>query len=370
MPMPNPGEPISVSSLDRRTFLKTSALAVSGLALGSSLISACGTSSVESSGEASAAATTSGAKRKAVFASPAINYPFFAPYKVGLFDGCQQVGWEYVGVASEKEYSPQSLANSIKAGAEMDPVVLMTDAEDRGAYTALGEAQNMGVFVELVSANECPEVGAKMGLPWVCADQRASGVAEGTKLLELAMANGAKGGVVLVGTPFPTSQCQINRTQGVKDATETVNGEHGTSFSVVYFTDKSAEDPAQATSLYQAQFTRLGDKLVAISCPGGSTTVPPLVQALKQAGLVGKIPVGSWDTDSVEVDAVDKGYITFFKDQGEYYQGYFGVLNAWAAVERKKEPLNLVTEGGFVTKENLAQFKESAALIDELAKGL
>lgn len=353
-----------VGSVDRRKFIGA------GLGLGAAAIglAACG-------GESEAGGSTTGgggggASRSVVLAF-GFTLPFATPIVVGANDACDLAGWRFTKLfAPTSEFTEVGQVDIVKQAINLKPDVILTGNWTKGDAGAIKEAVEAGIDVVIVNAYNFRDVLGDLGLAYVGPDEHASGVALGTKLLEL-MGDGAKDRALVAGNSAPGSATTETRIVGIKEAVATHNEENGTSYSVVSFDDRSGANPAESTNLYSAQISRLGDRLGAFGVVGGSSSLPPLLKACQANDVTAAAtPIGSWDNDEVIVKALSDGEISFFMDQGNYYQGLYGGMDAWANLERSAAPLSLATETGPVDRGGLAQWTRFNDIIAGKAKGI
>jgi simple sugar transport system substrate-binding protein len=99
------------------------------------------------------------------------------------------------------------------------------------------------------------------------------------------------------------------------------------------------------------------DGLLALGQPSGD----PALLALRDAGKAGEVRFATFDFSPTLLDAIDAGDITFAVDQQQYLHGYFPVVvltlfNTY----QFRPPTQMLTTGGFITKDNAADITELA----------
>jgi simple sugar transport system substrate-binding protein len=100
------------------------------------------------------------------------------------------------------------------------------------------------------------------------------------------------------------------------------------------------------------------DGLIALGQPSGD----PALLALRDAGKNGEVRFATFDFSPTLLDAIEAGDITFAVDQQQYLQGYYPVVVLTLFKQYQfRPPPEMLTTGGFITKDN-------AAAIGELAK--
>ena len=91
----------------------------------------------------------------------------------------------------------------------------------------------------------------------------------------------------------------------------------------------------------------------------GPTASTPAIQALQQAGQLGKIKLATFDLSTDVLNAIDKGDMLFAIDQAQYLQGYLAIVFmtqylATGAVALGSADRVVLTGPQFVTKDNAA----------------
>jgi simple sugar transport system substrate-binding protein len=91
----------------------------------------------------------------------------------------------------------------------------------------------------------------------------------------------------------------------------------------------------------------------------GPTASTPAIQALQQAGELGKIQLATFDLSTDVLNAIDKGDMLFAIDQAQYLQGYLAIVFmtqylATGAVALGSADRVVLTGPQFVTKDNAA----------------
>jgi simple sugar transport system substrate-binding protein len=89
----------------------------------------------------------------------------------------------------------------------------------------------------------------------------------------------------------------------------------------------------------------------------GPTGAEPALQALQQAGKVGKVKFGTFDLSPTVLQALAKKEMDFAIDQQQFLQGYLPVvfLNSYVKYGLLVATNSIPTGPGFVTPENATQ---------------
>ncbi len=91
----------------------------------------------------------------------------------------------------------------------------------------------------------------------------------------------------------------------------------------------------------------------------GGNQAEGAVEAVKAAGLQGKVIIGGFDVQEPQYVAVERGDEAFTVSQGVFDQGYLSVVAAIRALNGEKVPRYIQTPITIVTKENLKQMDQS-----------
>ena len=103
--------------------------------------------------------------------------------------------------------------------------------------------------------------------------------------------------------------------------------------------------------------TKWGDKLKGISSVGGNSG-EGAIEAVRAAGLLGKVPVGVFDLQEPQYMAVMNGDAAFTVGQGAYEQAYYSVVAMIKALNGESVPQQINTPLTIVNKGNIAKFDE------------
>ncbi len=103
--------------------------------------------------------------------------------------------------------------------------------------------------------------------------------------------------------------------------------------------------------------TKWGTSLKGIVAVGGNQA-EGAVEAVKAAGMQGKVIIGGFDVQEPQYVAVERGDEAFTVSQGVFDQGYLSVVAAIRALNGEKVPRYIQTPITIVTKENLKEMDE------------
>lgn len=122
-------------------------------------------------------------------------------------------------------------------------------------------------------------------------------------------------------------------------------------------------DPTDIKAAVKAQLARTPDLQGILTL--GPSAADPTLAALEEAGLLGKIKLGTFDLSPTVLAAVRDGKMEFAIDQQQYLQGYLSVAMLALNARYGLLPAGVVMTGpGFVTKANAGQ------VIDLSKKGI
>ncbi len=118
----------------------------------------------------------------------------------------------------------------------------------------------------------------------------------------------------------------------------------------------------EGRKLAEDYITKWGDSLSAIVAVGGNQA-EGAVEAVKAAGLEGKVLISGFDVQEPQYTAVDNGSEVFTTSQGVYYQAYLSVVAAVRALNGEEVPRLINCPITIVTKDNLVEMDERPAAL-------
>lgn len=113
----------------------------------------------------------------------------------------------------------------------------------------------------------------------------------------------------------------------------------------------------EGRKLAEDYITKWGDELTAIVAVGGNQA-EGAVEAVKAAGMEGKVLISGFDVQEPQYKAVENGSEVFTVSQGVYDQAYLSVVAAIRALNGESVPRLITTPVTIVTKDNLAEMDE------------
>jgi len=298
--------------IDRRSFLRRTAL--TGIAAGSvgTILSACGSnsSSASSGGGNSDSVFGSHPSYKFVFVNHVTTNPFFTPTQYGAADACSLLGCSYQWTGSENSNVSQmvdALNSAVTGGADGIAVALI----DLHAFNAPVEAA-IKAGIPVIAYNADAPGNAR--LSYVGQDLKKAGEEMGVRIVE-AVGSGEVG--LFIATPGSANlQPRIEGAEkAIKDSGKAI-----TAKSVATGAAVTQEQPA-IEAWYQSHASAKG--LYAVD--GGSTE--SLAKVMQKLGLAAKgVKAGGFDLTEQTQKLLQEGNIEFTIDQQPYLQGFLPVL--------------------------------------------
>ena len=300
---------ISWPEIDRRSFLRRTAL--TGVAAGSvgSILSACGSSASSSGSSGSAGVFGSHPSYKFVFVNHVTTNPFFTPTQYGAADASKLLGCTYQWTGSENSNVSQmvnALNTAVTGGADGIAVALI----DLHAFNAPVEtALKAGIPVVAYNA----DAPGNARLAYIGQDLKKAGEEMGKRIVA-AVGEGEVG--LFIATPGSANLQP--RIEGAEAAIK-ASGKAITAKSVATGAAVAQEEPA-IEAWYLSHKSAKG--MYAVD--GGSTE--SLAKVMQKLGLAGKVHAGGFDLTEQTQKLLHEGNIEFTIDQQPYLQGYLPVL--------------------------------------------
>lgn len=120
----------------------------------------------------------------------------------------------------------------------------------------------------------------------------------------------------------------------------------------------------EGRKLAEDYITKWGDDLKAIVAVGGNQA-EGAVEAVKAAGMQGKVLVSGFDVQEPQYLAVENGDEVFTVSQGVYQQSYLSVVAAIRALNGESVPRQINCPITIVNKENLVSMDERPAALEQ-----
>jgi simple sugar transport system substrate-binding protein len=304
------GAGIHWPEIDRRAFLRRTAL--TGVAAGSvsTILSACGSSASSGSSGGSSSVFGSHKNYKFVFVNHVTTNPFFTPTQYGAADACKLLGCSYQWTGSENSNVSQmvnALDTAVTSGADGIAVALI----DLHAFNAPVEAAiKAGIPVLAYNA----DAAGNARLAYVGQDLFKAGEEMGKRIIE-AVGSGEVG--LFIATPGSANlQPRIEGAEkAIKDSGKSITAHSVATGAAV----------AQEQSAIEAWYLSHKSAKGMYAVDGGSTE--SLAKVMQKLGLASKgVKAGGFDLTEQTQKLLQEGNIEFTIDQQPYLQGFLPVL--------------------------------------------
>lgn len=263
--------------------------------------------------------------------------PFWSVVKRGVDQAAidMRVTTEYQAPGTFDMVAMSQLIDAAVASKPNGLVVSVPDADALGP--SIKKAVEAGIPV--ISINSGSDVAGQLGvLAHIGQTEYEAGVGAGERMA----AAGAKNALCVnqeVGNVGLDLRCK-----GFTDAMTKAGGK-------VAVLAVDLADPTSSQNKISAALT--GDATVDSILTLGPTGAAPALAALKDAGKLGQILIGTFDLSPEVLEAIKAGEMLFAIDQQQYTQGYLAIVYMTLYLENLNTPGNLLipTGPGFVTKE-------------------
>jgi len=336
---------LSWPEIDRRSFLRRTAM--TGVAAGSvgTLLSACGSSASSSGGGGSASVFGSHKEYKFVFVNHVTTNPFFTPTQYGAADACKLLGCKFQWTGSENSNVSQmvtALNSAVTGGADGIAVALI----DLHAFNAPVEAA-LKAGIPVVAYNADAPGNAR--LAYIGQDLKKAGEEMGKRIVE-EVGSGEVG--LFIATPGSANLQP--RIEGAEKAIK-ASGAGITVHAVATGAAVAQEQPA-IEAWYLSHKSAKG--MYAVD--GGSTE--SLAKVMQKLGLAAKgVKAGGFDLTEQTQQLLQAGNIEFTIDQQPYLQGFVPVVQLflYKVSGTLSGPSEVDTGLKFLNKETVKPYVES-----------
>jgi simple sugar transport system substrate-binding protein len=271
--------------------------------------------------------------------------PFWSVFQRGVTDAAAQMGVEAT-YSAPAQSDMVEMASLIDAAVATNPIGLVVSVPDYPALQdSLAAANEAGIPIITVNSgsDHYQEIGA---ITHVGQDETVAGRAAGARLAE-------EGATHVLCIHHEQGNAGLDaRCAGAEEALT----EAGATLDIVQV---DLNDAAGITSTVSAtlQADDTFDAILAL----GPTASTPAMAALEELGLMGEIPIATFDLTQDVIQAIMDGDMLFAVDQQQYLQGYLPIV----FLTLYRDNLNTVGGGqpvltgpGFVTAENAEQVLE------------
>ena len=271
--------------------------------------------------------------------------PFWSVFKRGVDDAAAQMGVT-ANYSAPATFDMTEMASLIDAAVATDPDGLVVSVPDFPALQdSLAAATEAGIPIITVNSgsDDYQEIGA---ITHIGQDEIIAGRGAGARLAE-------GGATHLLCIHHEQGNLALDaRCQGAGEAMEEAGG-------TMEIVQVDLNDAAGITSTVSA--TLQADDTIDAILALGPTASTPAMAALEELGLLGQMPIATFDLSPDVIQAIIDGNMAFAIDQQQYLQGYLPIV----FLKLFQDNLNTVGGGlpvytgpGFVTAENAEQVLE------------
>jgi simple sugar transport system substrate-binding protein len=303
---------IGQRGLNRRAFLRRTAL--TGIAAGSasSILAACGKSggsSANGSGSGSAAVFGSHPNYKFVFVNHVTTNPFFVPTQYGAADACKLFGCSYQWTGSENS-NVNEMVNAVNSAVTSGASGIAVSLIDLHAFNAPVQAA-ISAGIPVVAYNADAEGNAREA--YIGQDLMKAGEKMGERIVELVPS-----GDVALFIATPGAANIQPRIDGAIKAIK-ASGKPITTHTIA----TGAAVPAELSTI-DAYWVGHQSTKGLFAVDGGSTQ--SVAQVMQKYGLPNKgVKAGGFDLTEVTQQLLAAGQIDFTIDQQPYLQGFLPI---------------------------------------------
>jgi simple sugar transport system substrate-binding protein len=338
---------IERSGIDRRAFLRRTAM--TGVAAGSvgTLLSACGSnsSSASSGGGGSASIFGSHPSYKFVVVNHVTTNSFFVPTQYGIADACKLLGCSYEWTGSESENINQmvnAINTAVSSGADGIAVALISNT---AFNVPVENALKAGIPVVAYNADS----PTNKRLSYIGQDLKLAGELMGKRIV----ADVGSGDVVIFTANAGSANLQP-RLEGAEKAIK----DSGAAIKLTTIVTGSLES-GEKTAI-EAYWTGHQSTKGMYAVDGGDTA--ELAGVMQKLGLNAKgVKAGGFDLAEKTQKGLHEGYLEFTIDQQPYLQGFVPILQLflWHVSGSLSGPAEVNTGLKFVDKESITPYVNS-----------
>lgn len=324
-------------AVDRRTVLKTGAIAGAFAALGGISLAQDAAAQDEDRSDIDIVVVSHGQASD----------PFWSVVQNGVAQAGEDMGVN-VQYQAPGTFDMVAMAQLIDAAVATSPEGLVVSIPDADALSAsITAAIEAGIPV--ISMNSGSDVAAELGvLTHVGQTEYEAGYGGGEKMAAAGVTN-----AICVNQEVGNAALDL-RCQGFTDALAETNGK-------VAVVGVDLADPTGAQQRISAALS--ADSTIDGILTLGPTGAAPALAALEDGGQLGTMKIATFDLSTDVLDAIEAGNMLFAIDQQQYLQGYLPVVLLTLYNTNLNTIANpiLMTGPGFVTQETAGRVKELAA---------
>ena len=324
-------------AVDRRTVLKTGAIAGAFAALGGLTLTQ----------DASAQEADRASIDVVVVSHGQASDPFWSVVQNGVAQAGEDMGIN-VQYQAPATFDMVAMSQLIDAAVATSPDGLVVSIPDADALSAsITAAVDAGIPV--ISMNSGSDVAAELGiLTHIGQTEYEAGFGGGQRMAEAGVTN-----AICINQEVGNAALDL-RCQGFTDALAESGG-------TVETIAVDLADPTGSQQRISAAIT--ADDTINGILTLGPTGAAPALAALTDGGQLGTIPLATFDLSPEVLDAIEAGDMLFAIDQQQYLQGYLPIVLLTLYNTNLNTIANpvLMTGPGFVTQDNAARIKELSA---------
>ena len=333
--------------IDRRSFLRRTAM--TGIAAGSvgTILSACGSNSSSASSSSGGSASIFGSHPtyKFVVVNHVTTNSFFVPTQYGIADACKLLGCSYEWTGSESENIDQmvnAINTAVSSGADGIAVSLISNT---ALIAPVENALKAGIPVIAYNADSA----TNKRLSYVGQDLKLAGELMGKRIVE-----DVKSGDVVIFTASAGSANLQPRLEGAEKAIKA----SGAAINLKTIVTGSLES-GEKTAI-EAYWTGHQSTKGMYAVDGGDTA--ELGGVMQKLGLNAKgVKAGGFDLAEKTQKLLHEGFLEFTIDQQPYLQGFVPILQLfqWHVSGSLSGPAEVNTGLKFVDKESISPYVNS-----------
>lgn len=230
--------------------------------------------------------------------------------------------------------------DAVSAGAQ---AIVVPDWVPDAENEAIKRAVDAGIPVIHYNAGGLEQANKTGALTYIGADDYVAGVAGGEYFAKAGFKN------VLCVNTVPGSANQEARCKGVSDGAK----KNGAKSSQLPLPSSNFGNPTAVANAIKAALSKDSsiDGVVTI----GVQDADSASSAIEQAGLTGKVQLGTFDLSESQLNRIKDGTQLFAIDQQPWLQGYLATSSAWQYAQYGILPASkpLLTGPSLVTKDNV-----------------
>ncbi|MFJ9564030.1 sugar ABC transporter substrate-binding protein [Streptomyces fuscichromogenes] len=339
------GRRLSRSGLTAVSLLALAATALTGCASGRATGGDTGTATASSGGTAATAKT---GKVSIVVIGGKSDDPFWSTVKRGVESAAKLVKAgggtvSYLGPANYDNLGPDVAKLTQTAISQNPSAILVPDWVPENQDAAIKQAVAKGITVFTYNSGGIAAADKVGAVKYIGSDDYVAGKAGGAEFAK----EGAKN--ILCVNTVPGSANQEARCKGIKDGATA----KGSSSKQLPLPSSNFGNPSAVTQAIKAAL--LKDSSIDAVVTIGVGDADSAAAAIKQAGVGGKVKLGTFDLSQSQLDRIKAGTELFAIDQQPYLQGFYvvSIANQFLSYGVLPPQNPILTGPLLVTKDNV-----------------